>query len=135
MNPNAIGYQGISFGTVWGPVFLAMEPRLRSGILLLGGLIAHQSTREPQPPEIEGFNHAPRVKVPVLMMSGRYDPIFPYETAQVPLFRILGSPPDQKRHLTFPAGHSSYGWRDQLDREGLDWLDRHFGPVSVATNP
>jgi dienelactone hydrolase len=132
MNPNAIGYQGISFGTVWGPLFLAMEPRLKSGILLMGGLIAQQSTRDPQPPEIEGFNHAPRVKVPVLMMSGRYDPIFPYETSQVPLFRALGSPPDQKRHLTFPAGHSSYGWRDQLDREGLDWLDRCFGPVSSA---
>jgi eukaryotic-like serine/threonine-protein kinase len=135
MNADAIGYQGISFGTVWGPLFLAMEPRLKSGILLLGGLIVQQSTRDPQPPEIEGFNHAPRVKVPVLMMSGRYDPIFPYETAQLPLFRALGSPPDQKRHLTFPAGHSSYGWRDQLDREGLDWLDRQFGPVSLAASP
>ena len=54
---------------------------------------------------------------------------------QLPLFRALGSPPGQKRPLTFPAGHSSYGWRDQFDREGLNWLDQQFGPVSVAANP
>jgi cephalosporin-C deacetylase-like acetyl esterase len=124
-----IGYQGISFGAVWGPVFLALEPRLRTAIFLLGGLSAMSATRDPHPPEIDPFNHAPRVRQPVLMMSGRYDPIFPYETSQVPLFRLLGTPPDQKRHLTFPAGHTTAGWRDQSDRERLDWLDARFGAV------
>jgi eukaryotic-like serine/threonine-protein kinase len=135
VNPKAIGYQGISFGSIWGPVFLALEPRLRTGILLLGGFVVTHSTREPHPPEIQAYNYAPRVKVPVLMMSGRYDPIFPYQTAQVPLFRALGTPTSQKSHLTFPAGHSTYGWRDQLYREGLNWLDRQFGPVAGAGSP
>jgi dienelactone hydrolase len=129
VNPSAIGFQGISFGAVWSPLFLALEPRLKTGIILLGGLLVNQSSPDPMPPELQGFHYAPRVKAPVLMMAGRYDPIFPYQTSQLPLFNLLGTDSAMKKHLTFPAGHSSYGWRDQLDREGLDWLDKQFGPV------
>ena len=124
----AIGFQGISNGAIWAPIFMALEPRIKTGILLLGGLLVMERQATPMPPEIDGFNYAPRVKVPVLMMNGRHDAIFPYEAAQLPLLRLLGTPPDQKRHLVFPGGHSSFGWTDELIREGLDWLDRWFGP-------
>ena len=87
-----------------------------------------QLREAPMPPEIAGLNYASRVKVPVLMMNGRHDAIFPYETSQQPLLRLLGTPPDQKRHLVFPGGHSSFGWTNELIKEGLDWLDRWFGP-------
>jgi fermentation-respiration switch protein FrsA (DUF1100 family) len=80
------------------------------------------------PPEIDGLNYAPRVTIPVLMLNGRNDAIFPYETSQLPLYRILGTPPDAKRHVVYSGGHSSFGWTNELIREGLDWLDRHFGP-------
>ena len=66
---------------------------------------------------------------PVLMMNGRNDAIFPYETSQVPLFQILGTLPQNKKHLTFPGGHSSFGWQNELIKESLNWLDRWFGPV------
>jgi len=66
------------------------------------------------------------------MLNGRHDAIFPYETSQLPLYRMLGTPQEQKRHVTFPGGHSAFGWRDDLHREGLDWLDRHFGPPAAA---
>jgi dienelactone hydrolase len=131
-----IGYQGISFGSTWAPLFLALEPRLRCGILLLGGLFVMPSPAKPLPPELEAFNFAPHITTPVLMLNGRHDPIFPYETAQLPLYRLLGSPPEQKRHVTFPSGHSVFGWRDELHREALDWLDRYFGaplPPAEAT--
>jgi fermentation-respiration switch protein FrsA (DUF1100 family) len=68
--------------------------------------------------------------VPVLMLNGRHDAIFPYEMSQVPLYRLLGSAPGARTHLTFPGGHSSFGWMNELIREGLDWLDRWFGPVA-----
>lgn len=129
-----VGYQGISFGATWAPLFLSLEPRLRTGTLLLGGLVARHSTAEGFPPEIQPFNYAPRVKAPVLMMNGRHDPIFPYETAQLPLFRLFGTLAESKRHLTYPAGHSTYGWRDHLDRELHDWLDVQFGPVEIRRN-
>ena len=124
----AIAYQGISNGAVWAPIYMALEPRIKTGIILLGGLLVMQLRDSDGPPEIDGINYAPRVKAPVLMMNGRHDAIFPYEPAQLPLFRLLGTPPDQKRHLVFPGGHSSFGWNNELIREGLDWLDRWFGP-------
>ncbi|NNM04577.1 MAG: prolyl oligopeptidase family serine peptidase [Gemmatimonadetes bacterium] len=62
-----------------------------------------------------------------LMMNGRYDPIFPYESSQLPMFEALGTPDTQKRFLTFPSGHSSYGWNSELYREGISWLDQLFG--------
>ena len=81
------------------------------------------------PAEIDAINFAPRVTAPILMMNGRHDALFPYETTQVPLHRLLGAAPGDKKHLVFPGGHSSFGWTNELIREGLDWLDQRFGPV------
>jgi hypothetical protein len=63
------------------------------------------------------------------MLNGRHDPIFAYETSQLPLYQTLGTADEQKRHATSPAGHSSSSWRDDLIRESLDWLDRYLGPA------
>ena len=124
-----IGYHGISFGATWAPLFLALEPRLTTGVLLLGGIVPAART-----PDISPVSYAPRVKVPVLMLNGRHDPIFPYETSQVPLFKLLGTPPDQKLHRAFAGGHSWFDWYDDMVREHYDWLDKVFGPVTpVAT--
>lgn len=122
-----IGYQGTSNGAVWGPILMALEPRLKTGILLGGGFVAINVEASPIPPEIDAVHYAPRVRVPVLMMNGRYDAIFPYENSQAPMFRALGTPEAQKRHLTYDSGHSSYGWSADLYREGLAWLDGLFG--------
>jgi dienelactone hydrolase len=130
VDPGKIAYQGISLGSTWAPHFLALEPRLKAGVLIEGGVPIMQSRARPYPPELQLLNFAPRVKVPVLMLNGRQDAIFPYETSQLPLFRALGSPEALKRHATFPGGHDTFGWRDELYRESLDWLDRHVGPVT-----
>ena len=76
---DAIAYQGISNGAIWAPIYMALEPRIKTGIILLGGLLVMQLREKPMPPEIDGLNYASRVKVPVLMMNGRHDAIFPYE--------------------------------------------------------
>ena len=98
-----------------------------SSVVIVGGLVVLQLGPEKIPPEIDPLHHAPRVKVPVLMLNGRHDPIFAYETSQLPLLRTLGTAEADKRHVTFPAGHSSSSWQDDLIRESLDWLDRYFG--------
>ena len=51
------------------------------------------------------MNFAPRITVPTLMINGRSDFSFRMETSQVPLFRLLGAPPDQKRHALLEGGH------------------------------
>ena len=66
--------------------------------------------------------------MPVLMLNGDYDYVFPLETAQKPLFDLLGTPPQYKRHVVFDAGHGVP--RDPQIRETLAWLDRYLGPVN-----
>jgi hypothetical protein len=63
------------------------------------------------------------------MINGRYDNVSPYETSQQPLFRLLGTPEKDKRHVTFETQHLLFP-RNKLIKEVLDWLDRYLGPVS-----
>ena len=80
------------------------------------------------PPEVDGLNFAPRITIPVLMLAGRHDFLFPLETSQRPLFHALGTPEQHKRHVLFDSGHIAPRIQD-LMREVLDWLDRYLGPV------
>ena len=124
-----IGYFGNSFGALWAPNLLAMEPRLKAAVLLAGGLEGPMANGETLPPEIDSATYAPRTKAAVLMLNGRSDIRFPYETSQVPMFNLLGSPPGKKKHKTYPGGHSALGWYDEMVKDTHDWFDEQFGPV------
>jgi pimeloyl-ACP methyl ester carboxylesterase len=107
-----------------GSLPLALEPRLRAAVLMSGGFSGAP------PPELDPFNFAPRVTVPVLMINGDTDFIFDREQSQKPLFAALGSPADRKRHVVLPGGHGViFEKRSQVIREILDWFDRYLGPV------
>jgi hypothetical protein len=62
-------------------------------------------------------------------VNGRYDFLSPLEASQQPLFRLLGSPSGDKRHVLFESGHVP-PWPDVV-RETLNWLDRYLGPVKT----
>jgi hypothetical protein len=64
------------------------------------------------------------------MLNGRHDFGIPYNEMQVPLFRLLGTPEPHKKHVVLDAGHLIPA-RDYM-RESLEWLDRYFGPVTMA---
>jgi hypothetical protein len=61
------------------------------------------------------------------MVNGRYDNYFPVESSQLPLFRLLGTPDGDKRHVIYESGHAVLG--KDLIRPSLDWLDKYLGPV------
>jgi eukaryotic-like serine/threonine-protein kinase len=115
-------YYGVSQGARYGSVMLALEKRFRTAVLVSGGF----SQRE-QFPEIREINFAPRVKIPTLMINGRYDFIFPVETSQMPMFKLLGTKEQDKRYALFDSGHSPP--RNDFIRETLSWLDKYLGPV------
>jgi dipeptidyl aminopeptidase/acylaminoacyl peptidase len=117
-----IAYYGLSSGANRGPIALALEPRLKTAILVAGGL-----WYQPRAPEVETLNFAPRIRQPVLMINGRYDFDEPYETLQLPLFRLLGTPAGHKRHVVLDSGHVPP--RNDTIRESLAWLDHYLGPV------
>ncbi len=82
------------------------------------------------PPEVDPFNFAPHVSVPVLMLNGDSDFIYEVNPAQKPLFTRLGTLPDQKRHGIYPGGHGSISeLRSRFVKDILDWLDRYLGPA------
>lgn len=119
-----LAYYGISLGAWVGPVLTAIEERFRTCILVAGGL--------PQTdylPEANVVNFAPRTKIPVLMLNGRFDYVFPLEISQIQLFRLLGMPDRDKRHVVLESGHTIP--RQAKIKETLDWLDKYLGSLSL----
>jgi pimeloyl-ACP methyl ester carboxylesterase len=112
----------VDTGAFLGNILLALEKRIKVAVLAGAGFYAGKKL-----PEVDEINFAPRVKVPVLMINGRYDYFFPLESSQNPMFTYLGTPEKDKRHAVFDAGHIPP--HDQMIKEGLDWLDRYQGPV------
>jgi pimeloyl-ACP methyl ester carboxylesterase len=72
---------------------------------------------------VDPINFLPRVTVPTLMLNGRYDFFFPIETSQVPMFRLLGTPANHKRHVVEDGSH--FVPRTRLIQETLAWLDKY----------
>jgi formylglycine-generating enzyme required for sulfatase activity/dienelactone hydrolase/predicted Ser/Thr protein kinase len=122
LDPSRIGFLGISMGASRGPLLIALEPRIKTAVLLGGGLEFEKSL-----PEVDVLNFLPRVKQPTLMVNGRYDHFFPTETSQEPMFRLLGAPLASKRHVIFKSGHTPPS--DLVIKEVLDWFDRYLGPA------
>ena len=123
IDASKIGYVGRSMGAAQALPLLALEPRLKTAVLLGGGLPFDNA-----PPEAEPVNFVPRITLPVLMVSGKYDPYFPVDGAQKQLYELLGTRPEDKRHYALEAGHASLP-RAEVVRLVLDWLDRYLGPV------
>jgi len=115
-------FAGISWGGRASGVMLAVEPRFKVAVLNVPGL-----SMLPMRPEEDPVNFLPRIHIPVLMLSGRYDSSFPLELSQKPFFNLLGTPPAMKRHVLDEGGH--FLPRPMMVRESLGWLDRYLGPV------
>lgn len=114
-------------GTSWGGrlagVMVAIEPRFRAVVLNNPGL-----TMSPLRPEEDPVNFLPHIKIPVLMLSGKYDSTFPFELSQKPFYRLLGTPESMKKHVVFEGGH--FLPRPVMVQQALNWLDQYLGPVS-----
>jgi formylglycine-generating enzyme required for sulfatase activity/dienelactone hydrolase/tRNA A-37 threonylcarbamoyl transferase component Bud32 len=122
LDSGRIGFLGLSWGGRLGPLLLALEPRVKVAVLYVAGLKLQRSL-----PEADPFNFAPRVRIPVLMLNGRYDFFFPIETSQIPLYRLLGSPADRKEHVVVDGAH--FVPRAVLMQRVPDWYDRWLGPT------
>lgn len=118
----SVAYFGYSWGGRMGPIILAVEDRFKVGILKSGGLAPARAL-----PEVDQVNYVTRARQPVLLVNGERDSVVPVETAQRPMFDLLGAPDADKRHRIFPGGHLTP--RVPTIREIADWLDRYLGPV------
>lgn len=125
LEADRLTFLGTSLGAHMGPILMALDPRLRAGVLISGGMLI----RRPYP-EVDMLHFVSRVTAPVLMLNGTQDPVFPLEISQQLLHSLLGSDDGIKRHRTFDGGHGFvFLRRNDVIAEVLGWLDQHVGPI------
>jgi hypothetical protein len=121
-----LAFYGVSLGGYWGPVLTQVDQRFKASVLLSAGL----SPWIPRP-EMDAVHYLPRNHVPTLLIGGHDDYVVPVETNQKPLLRLLGTPPQDKRHVILDCGHTPSNFQDVI-KEIVPWLDRYLGPVQTA---
>ena len=63
-----LAYEGYSAGAAMGAILPAVENRIKAVVLLSPGFYLDKCF-----PEVDQLNFAPRMKVPLLMLNGRFD--------------------------------------------------------------
>ncbi len=116
-----IGYIGYSWGAEVAPLILAVEPRFSLGLICLGAF-----NLQPSLPEADPLNFAPRVKVPVLMLNGRFDFFGPTAISQEPMFKLLGTSAEHKRRVVYETSHTIP--RNEMIKEVVNWMEKYWGP-------
>ena len=105
-----------------GAIIPSVEDRLKLAVLIRGGL-----PRRKRFAEADEINYVSHVKIPVLMLNGKYDLTFPYETTVKPMFDLLGTTEEDKKLLVYDTDH--FVPKTEMIKEALNWLDKYFGPV------
>jgi eukaryotic-like serine/threonine-protein kinase len=116
-----LAYVAVSWGSGSRLAFAAVEPRLRSVVLIGGGFderFVHAL------PEARAINFAPRIAAPKLLLNGRYDEEHPWDACALPLWRLLREP---KRLTLVESGHVPPA---EARVPAINaWLDETLGPV------
>lgn len=112
---------GVSLGGGYGAYVPAVEARLKASVLVAGGM--HPMVFA----EANQVNYVGRVKIPTLMLWGRYDTTFPYEAALKPMFDLMGTTARDKQMKLYDTDHIPP--KAEIIKETLAWLDRYLGPV------
>ncbi len=124
IDTDRLAYYGVSLGVGYGAYVPAVDSRLKASVLLAGGL--HPMVF-PELSPLNPVSYLGRVKIPTLMLCGRYDTIFPYETSMKPMFDLLGTPARDKQLKLYNTDHVPP--KTEIIKETLAWLDRYLGPV------
>jgi class 3 adenylate cyclase/dienelactone hydrolase len=122
INADKFAYYGVSYGGETSPHLLAVEDRIKTGIIALFGLSYSEEN-----PFADQINYLPRVEIPMLLLGGRYDQWFIYDEMQVPFYNFLGTSDEHKKFIVYESTH--FIPRNELINESISWLDKYFGPV------
>lgn len=114
-------YWGYSAGAEFGLIFAAVETRYRAMVLTAAGLsVEHKNWIA----EANKANFAPHIKIPKLMLHGRYDEQFPWKSEAEPLFKLFSEP---KHLVLYDGGHTP---SPEISVPIISkWLDETIGAV------
>lgn len=116
-----LAFYGMSWGGLMGAIIPAIETRLKTAIILAGGLYKAGL------PEANPINYTPRITMPYLMIVGRYDTILDHEAIAKPLFELIGTPEEHKVLKVYETDHIPP--KSEYVSDILAWLDRYLGRV------
>ena len=116
-----IGYYSLSLGAFFGPIPVALEPRIKASVFAAGGLRFNLA------PEIQTSNFMPRVTTPVLLINGKDDFSVPADHRRR-FLELLGTPAPHKQLVELDGGHVPIDSRRWFG-EALAWYDRYLGTV------
>jgi eukaryotic-like serine/threonine-protein kinase len=119
IDTSRIAYLGVSAGSFYAPYILAVERRIKLAIVNAFGLSGNKNY-----PEYYHINYLPRIKIPMLMLSGKYDFDWNFETQRL-FYEWLGTSPNDKKWLAYEAVHGVP--LIEMQKESLPWLDKYFG--------
>jgi len=115
IDTSRIGYYGSSLGGLMGGIIPTVENRLKVNILIIGGLYG----------DGEMVNYVSRIKVPTLMLNGKFDFTFPLEKSVKPFYDLLGA--TKKELILYDTDH--FVPKNEMIKEVLVWCDKYLGPV------
>jgi hypothetical protein len=146
VDASRLGYMGISYGGAMGALFVGIERRLKTGILVVadGGLVSHYTGPEDGGTPYGALTCAERRRwlesmipiepikyvgfaspMPLLLQSGQQDNLVPPRDAEL-LHAAVGDP---KTIRWYNAGH---GLTPQASYDRLLWLQQHLGMRAPA---
>jgi len=146
VDASRLGYMGFSYGGAMGALFVGIERRLKTGILVVadGGLVSHFTGPEDGGSAFAGLTCAQRRRwlesmipiepikyvgfaspTPLLLQSGRQDFLVPPRDAE----RLHAAVRDPKTILWYDAGH---GLTAEAARDRLSWLQQRLGMRAPA---
>jgi alpha-beta hydrolase superfamily lysophospholipase len=67
------------------------------------------------------------MKIPTLMLNGKYDSIVKYERSIMSMFELLGTPKEHRDLKLYDTDHIPP--ENEFVKEILAWLDKYLGPV------
>ena len=119
MDVRNLTYMGRSWGSLMSNTLLAVDKRVRSAFVIVGGLQLPRAKRE-----IDPALFIRRVRTPILHITGKLDGIFEYESSQIPMQKLLGTPKkDQKMIVLEDVGHGIP--RDTIIANHLAWIRKY----------
>src|SRR5690606_8310290 len=124
IDPRRVALLAMSYGaTTIAPIVLAIEGRIKAAVFISGGLRAEPPTHPMRDP----LNYLPRITSPELMIKGRYDIVFGYDSSGKHRNDVLGKAETDKKQVPYEVGHYAYP-PNSLAKDVGGWLDTHLGP-------
>tara|TARA_B110000285_G_scaffold183047_1_gene207047 strand:- start:1512 stop:3761 length:2250 start_codon:yes stop_codon:yes gene_type:complete len=116
-----LSYLGYSWGSVTSNILLAIDERVKSAAIFIGGLMLQKSRKE-----IEAHIYLRRIKIPILHIVGKLDGIFEYEDSFLPWNKLIGTPEEDKFIIAVDnAGHGDGISKNIIINNHLELLKKY----------